>query len=183
MCFGFGCSPHSLSSCCSDRPVRSLAVMELSRLSCWSVVASSLPPPPPPEHTDDELSTARPSASSTSLSIRSLDTLTLAVSLNIRCTEFKGVERLCLRHARVAAVLFLSESILLHKDVKALRLFPHVVKRHTFGDRSCCDLRSRVTMKYGFRRVKSDTFACLLEAISTTYFVFLDEVKVLVVHL
>lgn len=69
--------PSSLSSWCSDWPVRSLAVMELSRLSCWSVVASSLPPPPAPEHTDDELSTASPSASSTSLSIRSLDANTL----------------------------------------------------------------------------------------------------------
>lgn len=70
-------------------------------------------------------------------------TPTLAVSLNIGRTEFKGVHRLCLRHARVAAVLFLPESVLLHKDVKALRLFPHVVKRHTLGDRSCCDLKRR----------------------------------------
>ncbi|TNN43348.1 hypothetical protein EYF80_046474 [Liparis tanakae] len=44
--------------------------MEFSRLSCWSVVVSSLPPPPAPEHTEEELSTARPSASSTSRSIR-----------------------------------------------------------------------------------------------------------------
>lgn len=48
--------------------------MELSRLSCCSVAVSSRPPPPAPEHTEEELSTANPSASSTSLSIRSLKT-------------------------------------------------------------------------------------------------------------
>lgn len=70
-------------------PVRSLAVMELSRLSCWSVVASSLPPPPAPEHTEEELSTASPSASSTSLSIRSLDTNAFAYSFfQLNCFFF-----------------------------------------------------------------------------------------------
>lgn len=134
-------------------PVRSLAVMEFSRLSCWSVVVSSLPPPPAPEHTEEELSTARPSASSTSLSIRSLDAqnqVTLWVSsqwhsvseLNAQSRMQKQIFFFChLRDTRIAAVLFLPKSILLHKEVKALRLLPHVVKRHTFSYCSCWDLR------------------------------------------
>lgn len=52
-----------------NSPERSLAVMELRILSCWSAEASILPPLL--EQTEPELST-RPSASSTSRSIKSL---------------------------------------------------------------------------------------------------------------
>lgn len=153
---------------CHYWPVRSLAVMELSRLSCWSVVVSSLPPPPAPEHTEEELSTANPSASSTSLSIRSLDAMTHVSLLegfvfpnDVHFYHFTRVHRVksnakktqeCdqlhrifyhLRYAGIAAVLFLSEPILLHEEVKALRLFPHVVKCYTFCYCSCCDLRKK----------------------------------------
>lgn len=46
-----------------------------------------------------------------------------------------------LRHTGIAAVLFLPKPILLHKEVKALGLFPHVIKRHTFCYCSRCHLR------------------------------------------
>lgn len=120
--------------------MRSLAVIELSRLSCWSVVASNRPPPPAPEHTEEELSTASPSASSTSLSIKSLckkERRTL-VSTGARSKPKRLLYHL--RYTRIAAVLFLPKAVLLYKVVEALRLFPHVVKRHAFRYASCCNL-------------------------------------------
>lgn len=126
-------------------PVRSLAVMELSRLSCWSVVASSLPPPPAPEHTEEEVSTASPSASSTSLSIKSLKK---EKSWTLVSTGTQSRPKRLFYHLRdtgIAAVLFLPKTVLLYKVIKALRLFPHVVKRHTFCYGSCCNLEEKVS--------------------------------------
>lgn len=121
--------------------------MELSRLSCCSVVVSSRPPPPPPEHTEEELSTANPSASSTSLSIRSLETkkchwvcFFFSILLKQSNKDRHSVS-FHLRYSRIVAELFLPEPILLHKEVKALWLFPHVIKCHTLCYCSCCDLR------------------------------------------
>lgn len=64
-----GGEPSLWLSCDMNSPERSLAVMELRILSCWSVEASILPLLL--EQTEPELST-KPSASSTSRSIRSL---------------------------------------------------------------------------------------------------------------
>lgn len=117
-------------------------MIELSRLSCWSVVASSLPPPPAPEHTEEELSTASPSASSTSLSIRSLHKSRVGLWFLKTHKAHLNLYALTthLRYTRIAAVLFLSKAVLLDKVVEALRLFPHVVKCHTFCYRSRSNL-------------------------------------------
>lgn len=134
-------------------PVRSLAVMELSRLSCWSVVASSLPPPPAPEHTEEELSTASPSASSTSRSIKSLRKNKSWTGVSSGTQPKPKRLFYHLRYTRIAAVLFLPKTVLLYKVVKALWLFPHVVKRHTFCYGSCCDLGDKVSQhNWGLRR-------------------------------
>lgn len=76
------------------------------------------------------------------------------------------VNRFYLRYTRIAAVLFLSKSILLHKDVKALRFFPHVVERHAFCYRSCCYLKKKVII-YGYLQLNSDTLAHEIQTIST----------------
>lgn len=151
-------------------------MIELSRLSCWSVVASNLPPPPAPEHTEEELSTASPSASSTSLSIKSLckkQSWTLAstgTQSNPKALFYH------LRYTRIAAVLFLPKAVLLYKVVKSLRLFPHVVKRHTFRYGSGCNLGENAGVRRG-----------LVSLYNThqlrTHFMFLYEVEVLVIHL
>lgn len=153
--------------------------MELSRLSCWSVVASSLPPPPAPEHTEDELSTASPSASSTSLSIKSLrkNKSWTGVSTGTQPKPKRWFYHL--RYTGIAAVLFLPKTVLLYKVVKALRLFPHVVKRHTFCYGSCCDLGDKVSQhNWGLRRA-----SVYQSHQRKTHFMFLYEVEVLVIHL
>lgn len=134
-------------------------MMEFSKLSCCSVVLSILPPPPAPEHTEEELlSTASPSASSTSLSIRSLQIYKLPFVSSMSffyIFTHKLLHSSCyLRHTRIAAVLFLPEPILLYEDVKALRLLPHVIKRYAFGYCSCCDLRGQknIVIKQNFSR-------------------------------
>lgn len=152
--------------------------MELSKLSCWSVVASSLPPPP--EHTEEELSTASPSASSTSLSIKSLRK---KKSWALASTGMQQKPKCFfnhLRYTRIAAVLFLPKTVLLYKVVKSLRLFPHVVKCHTFCYGSCCNLEYKVSQDG-----RCLTWVmCLLQSHQLkTHFMFLYEVEVLVIHL
>lgn len=152
--------------------------MELSKLSCWSVVASSLPPPP--EHTEEELSTASPSASSTSLSIKSLRKNKSWASASTGMQPKPKCFFNHLRYTRIAAVLFLPKTVLLYKVVKSLRLFPHVVKRHTFCYGSCCNLEDKVSQDD-----RCLTWVmCLLQSHQLkTHFMFLYEVEVLVIHL
>lgn len=120
-------------------------MMELSSPSCCSADDSILPPAPA-EHTDKELSTARPSASSTSLSIRSLrtqPTLTFFethITQQAKSTNFASQH---LRHTRITTVLLLAESVLLSKVVKTFRLFPHVIKSHTFCYSPCLNLKKK----------------------------------------
>ena len=83
--------------------------------------------------------------------MRTFTILTRVHSVKTKAQECKQIHCIfChLRYTRIAAVLFLPEPILLHEEVKALRLFPHVVKSHTFCYSSRCDLRKRNYSKRG----------------------------------
>lgn len=61
-----------------------------------------------------------------------------------------------LRYSRIAAVLFLPESVLLHKEVEALRLLPHVVEGHTLRYGPCRhlgDQTQRGRIKIHFQQI------------------------------
>ncbi len=52
-----------------------------------------------------------------------------------------------LRHTRVTTVLLFAKSVLLSKVIKTFRLFPHIIKSHTFCYSPGMNLKRKKTMR------------------------------------